>query len=156
MSKVTEVLSAILKEFQDMPQEKFDSIISSMYETAGLSQKLFEEFLDELSYKKQIDNEDILYSPEEFWIKEKDFLLVIDYLNYTIKQNNLILTYEEDNPFPHFNCKFNYKDILFNMRMVSGQGTMYQFDIIEDNENILEFNSIALDENVKFERIKRK
>jgi hypothetical protein len=155
MNKGTEGLTKILKEFQNMSQDQFDSIINSLYEKVSLDQLLFEEFLTELILKKEIDSEELLYFPEKFNIAERNLFLIIDYLNYLIKQDNLNLTYEEDNPFPHFNCKFKYKDILFNMRMISGQGTIYQFDIVENTDEVLEFNSITIDESIKFERLKR-
>lgn len=116
--KIQELANAIAEEMQkaemkknQFKAEKFDDVLENMY------QYLLQE--------SHIDDEGLLYFPERFPFTSEDFTLAFEILMEYAMEHEQIWS-EEDNPFHHVICQFQYKEAFLTLRTMHGQGTSYQ------------------------------
>ena len=139
------------KIVEEMIREKSERINYVKLNSTKIMDKLYKC----LKNKKTIDDEDILYFPEEYDFNSSDFnhmfSLMEEYFEETIDSVT-----DENNYFPNYSYYFKYKDSIIELFTMIGQGTARIMKILDENEvNELIKNNLSdcigdFDEFVKY------
>lgn len=140
---------ALEKIYKSMRELSDDDIFG---EERSIDPLVFNNVIEELIEKKQLDSEDLLYQIKDFSISERDLLAVYYYIRELVVNANYE-SYYDDSMFTEEMWLIQYKDTLFTMREINGQGTIIQFSLgdpygLDKNIKVLKFDDI--DNSVKF------
>lgn len=92
---------------------------------------------------KDVDNESILYNPEEYPISSDEFYMLTTNLRNSIPEDEWFV--DEENFFPNESLLFTYEEIMIELFYMYGQGTAVVMKKADDkfpSENIFKYEDM--------------
>lgn len=148
--KIEIAANDVIKEYLDKVKKENKATRNMFYSCK--KRKIMNDIFNYLLKNGGIDSEEILYDVAKIKTSLDDFYLFFDLIMKNAKSKNVII--DNSDMFFENLCFLEYKNRMIMVNILSGQGTIYYFNLIEkndiENNNLIKKHGYLKFNNLKF------